>query len=128
MGDFNTNPGDLNVLAGTPAPADETVTSDPPTFDTGFDPDTKELSWSHLTLVDTFADMHQWGKNVGPGKMATSCNADRCEWIDMMFHSKDTLQPVERSDQRAPSTPLPNREHGSDHTPIWARFNFNSSL
>ena len=121
MGDFNTHPGDTDVLAGTPTPANESVTFTPPTFDTGFDRETKELVWPGAVLLDTFADVHRWGENEN---VATSRNAVRCEWIDMMFYSKDTLQIGARSENPAPHEALPNRTEGSDHTPIWAYFDF----
>jgi len=81
----------------------------------------------NMELREAFESRHLWGSGVGPaekGGVCTSMNAERTAWIDYIWYSHSLLRPVALSDVCAPSQPIPDRDHGSDHLPVMARFEF----
>ena len=88
-------------------------------MDSGF----LRFRWGPLRLEEAFASEHQWGKRVHAHGVCSSYSSKRCTWIDMLWHSTD-LRVGRRSVNTTPAEPMPNAEHGSDHLPIFASFDF----
>ncbi|GAB5365780.1 hypothetical protein AAMO2058_001087700 [Amorphochlora amoebiformis] len=166
LGDFNTQPCHLDLLAGDVYSGEEKIH-----FSTGFNVDKKEFVWksrhrskrniptrvdvlpkvaqevlghspsnrvsrdnsrSNLAPHDTkesdnrilkeaFETIHKWEKPKG--RQCTSINADRAEWIDLMFYTPTTMTlekphiPIASG-----SKTLPDYENPSDHIPLTATF------
>lgn len=77
-------------------------------------------------MQEAFADIHKWGKGVGPGGACSSFSSKRCNWIDLMFYTADSLELKKVSKNTTPSKPIPAQGYPSDHLPIAAWFEFRS--
>mmetsp|Transcript_1996 Transcript_1996/g.7704 ORF Transcript_1996/g.7704 Transcript_1996/m.7704 type:complete len:452 (+) Transcript_1996:303-1658(+) len=132
-GDFNTDARELSVFEGR---LKSKATGDMLEVPTGFVASdggcSRALEWhageASLRMREALEPIHQWGAGVGPagaaGGHCTSTNAERTDWIDYLWYSEGLLEPVALGDLRTPSSPIPDRQHGSDHLPIAARFQF----
>jgi hypothetical protein len=77
-------------------------------------------------LHEAFDEIHRWGQGVGPGGACSSFSSKRCNWIDLMFYSADSLELKKVSRNETPPSPIPAKGHPSDHLPIAAMFEFRS--
>eukprot|EP01126_Amoeba_proteus_P006353 TRINITY_DN12225_c0_g1_i2.p1 TRINITY_DN12225_c0_g1~~TRINITY_DN12225_c0_g1_i2.p1 ORF type:complete len:310 (+),score=37.20 TRINITY_DN12225_c0_g1_i2:776-1705(+) len=95
-------------------------------FSTGYaiDEEGPYIDWHTRKLREAFSDVHQWGNNVGPDRVCSSYNSKRCSWLDLMWYSVDSLKVTHLSKNLSPKGPIPDEEHGSDHLPISAVFEF----
>lgn len=131
MGDFNTQPTDLAIFAGTVPAAKGSVSGQAHVlFDTGFKKlgtSRAQLDWlsgdtagsGGAVLTDAFEATHGWGDEgtIQP----TSVSAARSDHIDYMFYDARRLKCTETVLQM-PSSATPNTVEPSDHMPIGARF------
>ena len=131
-GDMNADIRDTSVWEGTPhvAPGAESLTV--PKINTGYAQESGVgvLRWGGIRLLDAFEAVHRGGAGVGTdaGGRCTSRNAERCEWIDMMWYSPQSLLLDSQSENLSPTEPMPNAEEPSDHMPITASFRLVPSL
>jgi mRNA deadenylase 3'-5' endonuclease subunit Ccr4 len=79
-------------------------------------------------LEEAFESIHAWGGGTGKEKNCTSFNRERCEWIDMLWYTPKTLVLNSISSMQTPPSPIPDQNHGSDHLPLWAEFDFVENL
>jgi len=82
------------------------------------------LQWQGAAMQEAFEDVHRWGAGVGPGRVCSSYSNKRCNWIDFMFYTADSLELKAHSENRTPPTPIPAERFPSDHLPISASFEF----
>ncbi len=75
-------------------------------------------------MHEAFESIHRWGKGVGPGGVCSSFSGKRCNWIDLMFYSADSLELKNVSRNETPPSPIPAQGYPSDHLPIAALFEF----
>lgn len=75
-------------------------------------------------MQEAFESVHLWGIDgrIGYDQYCTSYNSNRCEWIDMIWYTPQTLLLKSLSSMDTPLTPIPNNIHGSDHLPLCAEF------
>jgi len=132
-GDFNTDARELSVFEGRlKSKATGEMLEVPTGFVASDGGSSRALEWhageASLRMREALEPIHQWGAGVGPagaaGGHCTSTNAERTDWIDYLWYSEGLLKPVALGDLRTPSSPIPDRQHGSDHLPIAARFEF----
>jgi mRNA deadenylase 3'-5' endonuclease subunit Ccr4 len=140
-GDFNLDIRQLDRLHdGIPSIITPPLNHPPPPmkhFQTGFTKDSLPLSPGECTgpylkyhphpkwnLFEAFESIHQWGVDgrVGYGQYCTSYNSERCEWIDMIWYTNQSLVLKNLSSMDTPLTPIPNEVHASDHLPLCAEF------
>jgi endonuclease/exonuclease/phosphatase family metal-dependent hydrolase len=133
-GDFNISLSDLqqdnelHVLCGHLRSSDEKRE-----VLTGFEmqqsgvPECGVLNWpAERPLREAFEDVHKWGRGVGPEGVCSSFSTKRCNWIDFMFYSADSLELKAVSQNKTPPRHIPDSAHPSDHLPISAMFAFRS--
>ena len=82
------------------------------------------LDWQGASMREAFEDVHSWGAGVGPGRVCSSYSSKRCNWIDFMFYTADSLELKAHSNNRTPPNPIPAEGFPSDHLPISALFEF----
>jgi hypothetical protein len=138
-GDFNLDIRQLDQLhRGIPSTLDSTRLryfqtgftkesndrESPPTSGRSGGPYLKYHPDDKWNLCEAFESIHQWGVEgrVGYGQYCTSYNANRCEWIDMIWYSNQSLRLKNLSSMETPLTPIPNGVHASDHLPLCAEF------
>jgi len=129
VGDFNIDVREREMLCGR---LRSHLTQKSMTVSTGFDDSYDPLNPSIvyagkervLRLQEAFTSLHQWGAGIGYDKYCTSFTSNRCKWIDMIWHTPDTLRVERLSDMRCPESFIPNQQHGSDHLPLSAVFRF----
>lgn len=127
-GDFNISlsahkPDDeLHVFLGKLQSGDEKCE-----VPSGFNEEFRVLDWPRESpMRDAFEDIHKWGEGVGHGGTCSSFSSKRCNWIDFMFYTAETLQLKKTSENRTPPNPIPAQGYPSDHLPICALFEFRS--
>jgi hypothetical protein len=135
-GDFNIDLREFRKLYhGVQSTLDPTRTR---SFQTGFLPnDNQESVGFHPCLQyhpdprwilhEAFEGTHLWGDEdrIGSAKESQVCtrfNHERCEWIDMVWYSSQSLRVRSLSSMNTPLTPIPNELHGSDHLPLCVEF------
>ena len=133
-GDFNISlakqPEDdeLHVLRGRLQCPDKTLSLDVPTgFEVQAESGCGLLHWPReRPLREAFEDVHKWGERVGNGAegVCSSFSSKRCNWIDFMFYSADSLELKKVSLNKTPPHHLPAPHYPSDHLPISAMFEF----
>jgi hypothetical protein len=133
-GDFNISlakqPEDdeLHVLRGHLQSPEKTLSLDVPTgFEVQAESGCGLLHWPReRPLREAFEDVHKWGERVGnfAEGVCSSFSSKRCNWIDFMFYSADSLELKKVSLNKTPPHPLPAPDYPSDHLPISAMFEF----
>ncbi len=122
---------ELHVLRGHLQSSDKTLSLDVSTgFEVQVDSGCGSLNWPpERPLREAFEDIHKWGKRVGTGTdgVCSSFSIKRCNWIDFMFYSADSLALKNVSQNKTLPHPIPAPQHPSDHLPISAMFEFQSA-
>jgi hypothetical protein len=96
--------------------------------DVGFKPCLQYHPDRRWLLHEAFESTHCWGDHgrIGYDQYCTRFNHERCEWIDMIWYSSQSLKVKNLSSMKTPLTPIPNEAHGSDHLPLCAEFEWTS--